>query len=97
MGDFIDFALSNARRFYLSKGKNLAAKGLKRYRAIERPRVGDKAPSRPREAFSLNHAFHLLCHACENDDIQNHKKTPKIIHFLGDFKWCPTNYKFMYS
>ena len=28
MGDFIDFTLSNARRFYSSKGKNLAAKGL---------------------------------------------------------------------
>ena len=29
MGDFTDFTLSNARRFYSSKGKNLAAKGLK--------------------------------------------------------------------
>ena len=29
MGYFIDFTLSNARRFYSSKGENLAAKGLK--------------------------------------------------------------------
>ena len=29
MGDLIDFTLSNARRFYSSEGKNLAAKGLK--------------------------------------------------------------------
>ena len=29
MGDLKDFTLSNARRFYSSKGKNLAAKGLK--------------------------------------------------------------------
>ena len=29
MGDFIDFTLSNARRFYSSKKENLAAKGLK--------------------------------------------------------------------
>ena len=29
MGDLIDFTLSNARRFYSSKGQNLAAKGLK--------------------------------------------------------------------
>ena len=28
MGDLIDFTLSNARRFYSSKGKNLATKGL---------------------------------------------------------------------
>ena len=29
MGDLTDFTLSNARRFYSSKGDNLAAKGLK--------------------------------------------------------------------
>ena len=29
MGDSIDFTLSNTRRFYSSKGKNLATKGLK--------------------------------------------------------------------
>ena len=34
MGDLIDFTLSNARRFYSSKGQNLAAKGLKRYLCI---------------------------------------------------------------
>ena len=28
MGDLIDFTLSNARRFYSSKGENLAVKGL---------------------------------------------------------------------
>ena len=32
MGDLIDFTLSNARRFYSSKGKNSAAKGLKHYK-----------------------------------------------------------------
>ena len=35
MGDFIDFTLSNARRFYSSKGENLAAKGLTSGSAIE--------------------------------------------------------------
>ena len=29
--DFIDFTLSNARRFYLSKGDPLGVKGLKNY------------------------------------------------------------------
>ena len=32
MGDLIDFTLSNARRFYSSKGENLAAKGLRKRR-----------------------------------------------------------------
>lgn len=43
---------------------------------MERPRVGVKAPSRPREAFSLNHAFRLFCHARQrkNDDIRDHKR-----------------------
>ena len=30
MGDLIDFTLSNARRFYSSKGNNSAVKGLSR-------------------------------------------------------------------
>ena len=35
MGDLIDFTLSNARRFYSSKGKNLAAKGLNGERTVK--------------------------------------------------------------
>ena len=62
MGDLIDFTLSNARRFYSSKGENLAVKGL---RGNTRP-VSSRIMSITKFSIMIGslHAIDVQSHGC---------------------------------